>query len=268
MQRESKQWVIPLVLAIGAGAALWFYWAQTNRRATDSFSVESPAAVTRPAIEPLDVPRHPIPEMDRSSATDLRPLPPLDESDEYFKIELVDLYGNAVGELLAVSGLIEKTVATVDNLPRSHVAERMRPVGSLPDQFRADGQDDSGSYVLSTVNYRRYDVLVSLVAGADIERLVDTYRRYYSLFQDAYVALGYPDGYFNDRLVSVIDHLLQTPAAGNNVALTRPHVLYEYADPELEALSSGQKLLLRMGDTHAATIKETLRELRERIAGS
>ena len=37
------------------------------------------------------------------------------------------------------------------------------------------------------------------------------YKQYYPLFQQAYVDLGYPEGYFNDRLVEVIDHLLATP---------------------------------------------------------
>ena len=42
-------------------------------------------------------------------------------------------------------------------------------------------------------------------------------------------------------------------------------VLYEFADPELEDLSPGQKLLLRMGGEHRATVKEKLREFRTRI---
>lgn len=268
MQRDSTEWLIPAALAIGAAAALWYYWAQINRHPVDMPENGAPATHETPTIEPLGGPRHPIPALQRSAASDLRPLPPLGESDEYFKIELVDLYGEAVGEVLVASDLIEKVVATVDSLTRSHVAERIRPVGRLPDQFQADGDQGGDEFTLSSGNYRRYDVLVNLVASADMDRLVETYKRYYPLFQDAYVALGYPDGYFNDRLVEVIDHLLETPAAGDQVRLVRPHVLYEFADPALEGRSSGQKLLLRMGDAHAATIKQTLRELRDRIAGS
>jgi len=52
------------------------------------------------------------------------------------------------------------------------------------------------------------------------------------------------------------------------IQLTRPHVLYEYADADLEALSSGQKLLLRMGDDQAARLKKILTEFRVRIASS
>jgi len=86
------------------------------------------------------------------------------------------------------------------------------------------------------------------------------------LLQQAYINLGYPDGYFNDRVVEVIDHLLATPQPDGPVLLTRPHVLYEYADPDLEALSSGQQLLLRMGEQNALRMMKFFRDIRSRIA--
>jgi hypothetical protein len=45
----------------------------------------------------------------------------------------------------------------------------------------------------------------------------------------------------------------------------RPHVLYQYADADLEALSSGQKILLRMGPQHRAAVRERLNELRDAL---
>ncbi|RPJ48250.1 MAG: DUF3014 domain-containing protein, partial [Betaproteobacteria bacterium] len=78
--------------------------------------------------------------------------------------------------------------------------------------------------------------------------------------------LGYPKGHFNDRLVAVIDHLLEAPELKTPVALVRPKVLYLYADPELEARSAGQKMLMRMGAEHAGRVKTTLREIRAAIA--
>ena len=101
---------------------------------------------------------------------------------------------------------------------------------------------------------------------ADPDALVDLYRRYYPRLQAAYVDLGYPDGYFNDRVIEVIDHLLETPDSTAPASLVRPHVLYEFADPELEALSAGQKLLIRMGPENATRSKAALAQLRERIA--
>jgi len=45
-------------------------------------------------------------------------------------------------------------------------------------------------------------------------------------------------------------------------------VLYEFADPELDARSAGQKLLLRMGAANAARVKSRLRELRRQITAA
>jgi hypothetical protein len=42
----------------------------------------------------------------------------------------------------------------------------------------------------------------------------------------------------------------------------QPSVLYKYADPKLESLSSGQKLLIRMGPENETAVKAKLRELR------
>lgn len=193
-------------------------------------------------------------------------LPPLDDSDGYFLLELADLLGTDIETLFIKEALIDRFVATIDNLPRRHVAEKVRPVGRLTEPFRVlAGKGDSKTY-LSPENYQRYDLLIGRIATADIDAVVDTYRRFYPLFQESYERLGYPDGYFNDRVVEVIDHLLATPQPDEPVALIRPHILYEFADPELEALSSGQKLMLRVGSQHAATVKRLLRELRAQLA--
>jgi hypothetical protein len=80
------------------------------------------------------------------------------------------------------------------------------------------------------------------------------------------VDLGYPNGYFNDRLVEVIDNLLAAPDVKGPVKLVVPHVLYEYADPDLQQRSAGQKLLIRMGPANAAKVKAKLREIRAKVA--
>jgi hypothetical protein len=89
---------------------------------------------------------------------------------------------------------------------------------------------------------------------------------FYPLFQQAYQALGYPNGYFNDRLVVTIDNLLAAPDITTDIAVVRPNVMYQFADPKLEDLSAGQKLMLRMGPTNAAIVKAKLRELRAQVA--
>jgi hypothetical protein len=87
----------------------------------------------------------------------------------------------------------------------------------------------------------------------------------YPLFQRAYEELGYPGKHFNDRLMEAIDDLLAAPEAAAPVKLLRPTVLYEYADPELETRSAGQKILIRMGNENASHVKAKLAEIRREL---
>ena len=265
MDRDSTPWLLPILLAAGVAAAAWYYWSYIKQQAVSPPAVEQ--AAPQPAPEANGDPLHPITEVNfpDGANADLRPLPGLGDSDEYFKLELTDLFGEQVGVLIAESRIIERVVATVDNLPRSHVAERVRPVTGLTDAFVAD-PEGGDLFAIGEESYRRYDEFVNIIEESDVGELGELYRRYYPLFQAAYEDLGYPGAYFNDRLVESIDDMLATPELTGKVLLVRPHVLYEFQDPDLEARSRGQKLLLRMGGDNAAKIKVKLQELRDAIA--
>jgi len=89
------------------------------------------------------------------------------------------------------------------------------------------------------------------------------YAHFYPLFQTAYEQLGYKNAYFNDRLVYVIGHLLETPNLPDPILLAQPAVLYTYADPLLEKRSAGQKILLRFGQeqrTKALTLLQSYKK--------
>lgn len=268
MRRETTQFYIPILLAIAVAAALTYYWLQINRQAPPAEPVTSPAIV-EPLAEQPRTPLHPFPNIESPEGPggELIALPSLDQSDEYLKLALADVLGSqAVAEMLAETDLIARIVATVDNLPSDHVAERIRPVAGLAGPFDAEASSKNNEFTIDPDSYRRYDLLVDLVTSADLNELTDVYGRFYPLFQKAFVDLGYPNAYFNDRLVAVIDHLLATPDVQDPIRLVRPHVLYEFSDTELESLSSGQKLLIRMGNEHATRVKATLGELRLLIA--
>ena len=104
-----------------------------------------------------------------------------------------------------------------------------------------------------------------MVAALDTDNLINVYVYLYPLFQQAYEELGYPDKYFNDRLVEVINHLLQTPELADPVALVQPKVFYHYADPELEARSAGQKLLMRVGKENVDLLKRKLQDVKAKL---
>lgn len=268
MRRESSQFYIPVLLAIMVAAALTYYWMKINREAPPAEPGPAPAVV-EPAARAPEAPLHPFPRIESPEGPggELVELPPLDQSDAYLKLALADVLGSsAVAEMLAETELIHRIVATVDSLPRDHVAERIRPLAGLTETFDVESRGEN-EFTISPDSYHRYDALVNLVSNADLSELVDVYARFYPLFQKAYVELGYPNAHFNDRLVAVIDHLLETPEVEDPIRLVRPHVLYEFADMDLESRSAGQKLLIRMGSGHAGRIKARMRELRVLIAG-
>ncbi|MDE2089604.1 MAG: DUF3014 domain-containing protein, partial [Gammaproteobacteria bacterium] len=156
--------------------------------------------------------------------------------------------------------IVHHVAATIDNLPRKQVSQRLMPVKSPPGHFLVTREGKT--IYIDPNNYRRYTPYVRLIEAVSAKQLVTVYAYFYPLFQQAYEHLGYPHGYFNDRLIEVIDNLLATPDVRGPIKLIQPNVVYKFADPALERLSAGQKILIRMGNGNAAKIKAKLREIR------
>jgi hypothetical protein len=258
-----------LVLALAGGGAWWFLHRSPKAEeppATEEASAPPVAAAT-PAGPPAV--QHPLQE---PAAPTGEPLPPVGESDGVLADALKGLVGAPAAQAwLVPDEIARRFVATVDNLPRNVPLEKRRPLRAPPevllvDRAVVDAAAGTERITLSARNAARYDAVVALLAKVDGAMLADTYRRFYPLLQQAYQDLGYPDRYFNDRVVEAIDDMLRAPEPAGPVILVQPKVLYQYDEPALERLSSGQKLLLRMGPAHARVVKSKLRELRALIA--
>jgi hypothetical protein len=244
-----------IVAAIGAGAWYWYHSATPPPEVKPP--VHAPAAPSANTAPPV---ANPI----AAEAGGASALPALNDSDRVVEDGLAGVLGHATLEsFLVPQNIVRHIVVTVDNLPRRKVAVDLRPVKPTPGQTVTSTQGDL--VVLSEANFDRYTPLVRAVQSTDVKALAAEYKRLYPLFQQAYENLGYPGKYFNDRLVEVIDHLLETPEIPAPIPLTQPRVFYEFADPGLEARSAGQKLLIRMGPANARAIKAKLRELRAEI---
>lgn len=217
----------------------------------------APAAVAPAPSEPGIA--HPLPEGAGNAAS--APLPELAVSDAPLRDALAEISSaDAVKDFLAPQDLIRKIVVTVDNLPRQKVAVEKRPANPAAGSFLVNG--DELHATLDQRNFERYKPMIAVIGKLDAKQLGALYIHYYPLFQQSYQNLGYPNGYFNDRLVEVIDDLLATPEPKGPIELVRPNVMYIYADSALEARPAGQKLLIRMGPENAKIIKAKLTELR------
>ncbi|GAB4507771.1 MAG: DUF3014 domain-containing protein [Sulfuricaulis sp.] len=251
-------WLVVL-LVLGGMAAGLYYWQMGQEELPLLPPLTAPPAPP-PAPEPQI--RHPI----REAAPSEKPLPTLETSDDAMIEALTSFFGQkAVQEFFDVKEVVRRFVVTVDNLPRQKVPLRYRLLKPVAGQFLATGEGEN--YLTNPDNYRRYKSYVLLADAVDAKKLVTVYTRFYPLFQQEYVNLGYPKGYFNDRLVEAIDDLLAAPEIPGRVKLVRPKVMHLFADPALEELSAGQKIMIRMGVENATRIKARLREVRQELTG-
>src|SRR5205085_12182232 len=123
---------------------------------------------------------------------------------------LSDLFGAAIVQsTLRLDELPRRLAATVDNLGRSHAPATLWPLHPAGGRFNVE--DRGGSLFVGADNGVRYTPYVLLLEKVDLPQAVALYARIYPSLQRAYEELGYPKGYFNDRLVQVIDQLLATP---------------------------------------------------------
>lgn len=180
-----------------------------------------------------------------------------------------------VASFLQVDELARRFVATVDNLGRASAPASLWPVQPARGRFATDKQGGHQP-VIAAENAERYRPLVRFAESVNTPQAIDLFVRLYPLLQREFEQLGYPNAYFNTRLLQVIDLLLATPEAASPVPVSltevrgtvpslRPWVRYEYADPALESLASGQKILLRVGPDNARRLKAKLVEIRDEI---
>jgi Protein of unknown function (DUF3014) len=248
-----------LIAIFGAGIfALIIYFALPTATPEPVAQSTTPAAAEPPAFAEPQI-LHPI-----ARQPEEKPLPALETSDATMRNALDELLSDkTLIELFQLQDFVRHVVATVDNLPRQKIALRLMPVKPAAGAFLITGKD--AGLVIGTDNAARYALYLRLADALDTAKLVALYSHFYPLFQQAYQELGYPKGYFNDRLIEVIDHLLAAPEVQAPVKLVRPKVVYLFADPELEARSAGQKLLIRVGSENAALIKTKLRDIRNEL---
>lgn len=260
-----------LLVAIAVAAMAWWLLRPAPPPLQDAPTM--PPALAHDALPPpsmlpgADEPpgiQHPVaPAVDAADAA----IPTLADSDAAVLHALEALAGDpSVFGVLVRGHVVQRLVVMVDNLTEPRVTAPALALRPLPGEYAVIA-GGSATVADAAANSARYAPYVAAFTGADAGRVADAYRRFYPLFQAAYVELGYPDGYFNDRLVQVIDHLLQAPVPQADTALVRDERgRWRYADPALESASVGHKALMRLSAGQQAAVKAQLRALRRALA--
>ncbi|WP_332826604.1 DUF3014 domain-containing protein [Ramlibacter sp.] len=261
--------LLPIVAGVLLGLGIIAGWLWWSRQSAPVVATAPPPAAPAPVVqEPAPAPAtlHPVRAPEEAGALQEQDLP----------AELAHLFGPQSSEFLVLEDFPRRFVATLDNLGRAHAPPSAWPVQPMGGRFTVEERAD-GSQVIAAANAQRYARFVAFATAVDTESAVRLYTRMYPVLEGAWRQLGMGDRYLNDRVVAVIDQLLATPepAGPPQVRLTevkgpipstRPWVRYEFVDPQLESLSAGQKVLIRVGPEHAKRLKQKLVALRQHLA--
>jgi len=275
MNRRSIAAIAALLLTVvGIGGLYWYQ----HRAAPAPERAEAPPVAEAPPLPPASAPSAPaIRNPVDTSLAEAASAPMASDPQSMWRLGLEALLGHsAVVRFIQTDDFSRRVVVTVDNLGRAYAPPRLWPVNPTPGRFSVSG--DGELRTIAPENAGRYTPLVTMLTAVDARQAAALYVRMYPQLQKAYEELGYPGQYFNDRVVEVIDHLLATPEprppgplmqlteVKGSVPSTQPWLRYEFADTDLQSLSAGQRIMLRVGPAHRQALKAKLTEIRKLLA--
>jgi Protein of unknown function (DUF3014) len=228
------------VLAVLGGAALAF-WLRSPAQPAPA-PAKPVVAESKPAVDPS-----------------LPTIPPIDESDTVVADLIRKLSSHPlVGGLLTTSGLIRNFAVVVAN-----IADGQAPTALLK-PLRPNGPfriiDRKGVFI-DTRSYARYTPLADAVDSLDPQAVARLYAALKPRLEEAHREAGERNTTFDQTLERAIVAVLKTPVPSGPVALEPHGIVYIYADPKIEAMTPGQRQLIRMGPDNARVIQTKLRAI-------
>lgn len=201
-----------------------------------------PPAVTRPALPPP-----------QPAAL----VPALGESDPLVRAELAPL--GLPADWVGQDQLVRRLAVLIDNATRSELPHKqlrfLRPQGG----YRVVERE--GRVYPDPANAIRFDPLLDLLEAISPTTAASVIAKIEPILGAALRELGTRDAP-SEILVEAIDRALEAPEPPREPVLVQPKVLYEYADPSLEALPPLDKQLMRLGPRNHARMRAYLTDLR------
>lgn len=268
--------IVVTVLVFGVVVGGWLLWRRYKgeepppAETAQAPPPEMPMDAAPPADAMPSGPRYPI-----EAADDVpKRRSPSADPDERVRQALIATIGRtALRNYFKVENFAHNVVATVDNLGRETASPSMWPVNRTGGPFMTESNHAT---TIAAKNAQRYAPFIHQMSNVNTSKVVALYVDLYPQLQKAFEEMGYPGVYFNDRVVEVIDLMLETPRVDGPIAVKRPgdgaeggataaSNLYQLADPQLESLAAGQKILLRIGTENANAVRAKLTDLRHQI---
>jgi hypothetical protein len=235
---------------------------------------EQVTEITPVEIEMVPAPEpEPIPEQVVVTETERLPKAPpeptvTEETADSYARETIGTVngGKALAQFVAGDYIVERTVAIVDALRRGEVPYKLLPVGRPSKPFPVS--DDGLRITMDPSGFSRYDGFAQWVNRIDVAAVVELLDDYDQIATEALSRMGVGDFDIRSTVLAATTEILATPIAPESAELMKREANWVYIDPELEALSSLQKQVLRMGPENSGIIQAKARELRGAVLES
>jgi hypothetical protein len=279
--------VVPIAVAILLLAILGYLFLPSS----DAPEPVVPLAVEVPVVETLPEPTPPVVEdvleveeftevaaLPESNVDELAPLTeefaapievvvepePLDISDQAVKQTILTMSRvPMLATLLVNEGVLERTVATVANIADGKLATNQHLLSEPAEPFSVFKQADI--LYIAPESYARYKPYVEAFSEINTNDLLALYDTYGEELAQRYEQIAPPGQTFDAALINAINELLDTPVLSLPIAVETDRAMYQFANPQLEGLSSPQKQFLRMGPDNMRIAMRKLRDLREAL---
>lgn len=226
--------------------------------------------MVQPSVEPAPMPieaQAPAAPIAAPPVTEVQPkIPPApvvsEETGDQYARESIDAVngGKALAQFVAGDYVVERAVAIIDALRRGEVPYKLLPVGKPSTTFPIS--DNGLRVTLDTAGFSRYDGFAQWVGGLNTPALVSLLNDYEMIATQALTRMGVTDFDIRSALIAATTQILSTPQVSVDAELMRREANWVYMDPELEALSSLQKQVLRMGPENADIVQQKARDIR------
>jgi len=226
--------------------------------------------MVQPPVEPAPTPieaEAPAAPIAAPVVTEVQPkIPPApvvsEETGDQYARESIDAVngGKALAQFVAGDYVVERAVAIIDALRRGEVPYKLLPVGKPSTTFPIS--DNGLRVTLDTAGFSRYDGFAQWVGGLDTPALISLLNDYELIATQALTRMGVTDFDIRSAVLAATTQILSTPQVAVDAELMRREANWVYMDPELEALSSLQKQVLRMGPENAGIVQQKARDIR------
>ena len=233
-------------------------------------TVPEELVMVQPPVEPAPAPIEaevPAAPIAAPVATEVQPKTPpapvvTEETGDRYARESIDAVngGKALAQFVAGDYVVERAVAIIDAMRRGEVPYKLLPVGKPSTTFPIS--DDGLRVTLDAAGFSRYDGFAQWVGGLDTTALVSLLKDYEMIATQALTRMGVSDFDIRSAVLAATTQILSTPQVAVDAELMRREANWVYIDPELEALSSLQKQVLRMGPENADIIQQKARDIR------